>query len=45
MLLPSLIFVELVELYTLYGERSPAIWAPNFQFSGTGVVATLQPVR
>ena len=42
MLLTSLIFVEFVEdLYTLHGERP----AGNFQFSGTGVVAALQPVK
>ena len=43
MLLASLIFVELVEgLYTLHGERTTP---RNFQFSGTGVVAALQPVK
>ena len=41
MLLTSLIFVELAQLYTLHGERPPR----NFQFSGTGVVAAPQPVR
>ena len=35
MLLASLIFVELVETYTLYGERPRAI----FNSQGTGVVA------
>ena len=38
MFLRSLIFVELVE--ELY-KTTPR----NFQFSGTGVVAALQPVR
>ena len=37
MLLTSLIFAELVELYTVQGERPPAI-------SGTGIVAALPPV-
>ena len=42
MLLTSLLFVELVvELYTLQGGASPR----NFQFSGAGIVAALQPVR
>ena len=42
MLLTSLIFVEFVEeLCTLHWERTVAI----FFFSGTGVVAALQPVK
>ena len=42
MLLTSLIFVDFVEeLHPLHGERPPAY----FQFSGTGVVAALQPVN
>ena len=42
MLLTSHDSVELVEeFYTLHGERAPAI----FNFSGTGVVVALQPVK
>ena len=41
MLLTSLIFVELVELYTLHEERP----SRNFEFSGMSVVAALRPVR
>ena len=41
MLLTSLVFVVLVELYTPSWGTTPR----NFQFSGTGVVAALQPVK
>ena len=37
MLLMSLVFVNLVQLYTHHGKRPRPL--PDFQFSGTGVVA------
>ena len=44
MILTSLIFVELVELHTLHGAVRWGTTPCNFQFSGTGAVAALQPV-
>ena len=43
MILTSLIFVELIELYTLHGERPPAIF--NFQRGGRSGTATCQITR
>ena len=43
MLLTSLIFVTLVEMYNLHGARLPAIC--NFQARAFYLRAALQPVR